>query len=153
MPEKSIVITDASCFIILDKIDALHLLPILFSQIFTTPEIVTEYGKLLPSWVMVKSVKNVALQSQLSEIVDQGEASAIALADEIKCDYLLTDDRAARKFAEQRGISVKGSIGVLLYAKQLKIIPLLLPYLNLIQQTNFRISPGLIQQLIKEAGE
>jgi predicted nucleic acid-binding protein len=93
------------------------------------------------------------LQSQLIEVVDAGEASAIALATEIKCDYLLTDDRAARKFAEQHGIVVKGSAGVLLYAKQQKSIPLIRPYLDLIQQTNFRISQKLIDKLIEQAGE
>jgi predicted nucleic acid-binding protein len=141
------------CFIILDKIDALYLLHELFAHVITTPEIAKEYGKTLPGWVTITLVQNNLLQSELNELVDPGEASAIALAAEIKCDYLLTDDRAARKFAEQRGIAVKGSAGVLLYAKQQRVIPLLRPYLQLIQQTNFRISPPLVDRLVKEAGE
>jgi predicted nucleic acid-binding protein len=153
MPKNTIVITDTSCFIILDKIDALYLLPKLFAHVITTPEIAQEYGKALPGWVTITPVQNNLLQNELNEFVDPGEASAIALAAEIKSDYLLTDDRAARKFAEQRGITVKGSAGVLLYAKQQRIIPLLRPYLQLIQQTNFRISPSLVDRLIKEAGE
>jgi predicted nucleic acid-binding protein len=153
MPENTIVITDTSCFIILDKIDALYLLPQLFAHVITTPEIAKEYGKTLPDWVTIKLVQNNLLQSEFNDLIDPGEASAIALAAEIKCDYLLTDDRAARKFAEQRGVAVKGSAGVLLYAKQQRIIPLLRPYLQLIQQTNFRISPSLVDRLIKEAGE
>jgi len=151
--ENTVVITDTSCFIILDKISALYLLHALFSKVITTPEIANEYGKVLPEWVIVQHVKNVDLQIQIKELVDAGEASAIALAYEIKCDYLLTDDRAARKFAEQRGILVKGSAGVLLYAKQQKIITLIRPYLDLIQQTNFRISQPLIDRLLLEANE
>nr|WP_067054378.1 DUF3368 domain-containing protein [Mucilaginibacter sp. L294] len=153
MPENIIVITDTSCFIILDKIAALHLLHILFSEVITTPEIAKEYGKTLPDWVIIKHAQDIALQKQLNELIDPGEASAIALAAEIKCDYLLTDDRAARKIAEQRGIPVKGSAGILLYAKQQKVIGLLRPYLDLIQKTNFRISQALIDRLIQEAGE
>jgi predicted nucleic acid-binding protein len=48
MPENIIVITDTSCFIILDKIAALYLLDALFTQVITTPEIALEYGKTLP---------------------------------------------------------------------------------------------------------
>ncbi|MEO3406165.1 DUF3368 domain-containing protein [Mucilaginibacter sp. CAU 1740] len=138
--EYSAVITDASCFIILDKISALHILDNLFSKVITTPEIALEYGKKLPHWVSVQSVQNKDLQNQFENIVDEGEASAIALAAEVNCDYLLTDDRAARRLAEQKGIIVKGSAGVLLFAKQKGIISLLRPYLEQIQQTNFRIS-------------
>lgn len=153
MIKKIVVITDTSCFIILDKISALHLLQDLFSKVITTPEIADEYGKVLPDWVIVQQVQNLDLQNQIKEIVDPGEASAIALAAEINCDYLLTDDRAARKHAEQRGIPVKGSAGVLLYAKQQKMIPLIRPYLDRIQQTNFRISQTLIDRLLFEANE
>ncbi|MFC0517066.1 DUF3368 domain-containing protein [Mucilaginibacter angelicae] len=153
MIERIVVITDTSCFIILDKISALYLLPVLFSKVITTPEIADEFGKALPDWVIIQRVQNSELQNQIKEIVDPGEASAIALAEEVKCDYLLTDDRAARKFAEQRGITVKGSAGVLLYAKQQKVIPLMRPCLDRIQQTNFRISQSLVDRLLSEANE
>ena len=153
MHEEIVVITDASCFIILDKIEALHLLPMLFSKVVTTPEIAVEYNKQLPHWVIIESANNLAYKNKLNEVVDAGEASAIALAAEIHCNYLLTDDRAARKLAEQLGIVVKGSIGVLLFAKQKKVITLISPYINLIQKTNFRISQSLIDKLLGEAGE
>ncbi|TEW65378.1 DUF3368 domain-containing protein [Mucilaginibacter phyllosphaerae] len=87
------------------------------------------------------------------KIVDAGEASAIALAEEIGCDYLLTDDKAARKIAEQRGITVKGSVGLLLFAKQQGVILSIKPYLEKIQKTNFRISFALINKILIQAGE
>lgn len=153
MIERVVVITDTSCFIILDKINALYLLPSLFNKVITTPEIANEYGKTLPDWVIIQQVQNHDLQNQIKELVDPGEASAIALAAEVKCDYLLTDDRAARKLAEQRGLTVKGSVGVLLYAKQRNMIQVIRPYLDLIQKTNFRISQALIDNLLSEANE
>lgn len=149
----TIVITDASCLIILDKIDLLHLLPQLFTYILTTAEIAQEFRKPMPTWVILRAVNNKALQESLSQIVDAGEASAIALAEEVACDYLLTDDRAARKLAEQRGIIVKGSAGLLLYAKSMGVIPFISPYIEKIQQTNFRISQKLIDRLLHDAGE
>ena len=51
------VITDASCFIILNKIESLSLLNQLFTTVITTPEIEAEYGN-LPEWVTILPVKN-----------------------------------------------------------------------------------------------
>ncbi len=85
--------------------------------------------------------------------MDQGEASAIALAVEVSCDYIILDDMLARKLAKKLGLPVKGTVGVLLSAKQKGIIPLFRPYLDLIQQTNFRLSLQLSEQFIKDAGE
>jgi predicted nucleic acid-binding protein len=75
------------------------------------------------------------------------------LASEISCDYIIIDDLAARKLAEMLNLPIKGTIGVLLSAKQNGIIPLFRPYLDLIQQTNFRLSRQLAGQFIKDAGE
>lgn len=156
MPElkpSTVVITDTSCFIILEKINALNLLPQVFDIIVTTPEIALEYGQPLPLWVRVQAVSDVKLQEQFNEKIDSGEASAIALAQEIICSFLLTDDLAARKFAESLGLHVKGSAGILLYAKQKGVIQTIKPYLEQMQQTNFRISTTLIHRILKAADE
>lgn len=50
MPSDKVIITDASCFIILQKIDAIHLLSELFNVVITTSEIASEYGQPLPAW-------------------------------------------------------------------------------------------------------
>ncbi|GGH18708.1 hypothetical protein [Mucilaginibacter phyllosphaerae] len=64
-PKFSVVITDASCFIILDKIDLVDLLPCLFNNIITTHQIAKEYGHPLPDWVIIQSVQNPTLQNDL----------------------------------------------------------------------------------------
>jgi predicted nucleic acid-binding protein len=151
-PGNKIVITDTSCFVLLEKIDALAILHQLFATVLTTPEIKKEYGDPLPEWVIIQS-SNQSLTEEFSQYVDQGEASALALAAEIFCDYIILDDMAARKLAEKLGLPIKGTVGVLLYAKQKGVIPLLRPYLDLIQQTNFRLSNQLAEQFIKDAGE
>jgi len=53
-----------------------------------------------------------------NKYVDEGEASAIALASEIACDYLILDDAADRRLAIKLNMPVKGTAGVLLTAKQ-----------------------------------
>ena len=150
--ENKTVITDTSCFILLEKINALHILHQLFATVYTTPEIAKEYGKPLPNWIIIQAANQI-LQEKFYHDVDLGEASAIALASEISCDYIILDDLAARKLAKKLCLTIIGTVGVLLSAKQKGIVPLFRPYLDLIQQTNFRLSQQLAEEFIKAAGE
>ncbi|HTF28073.1 MAG TPA: DUF3368 domain-containing protein, partial [Flavitalea sp.] len=151
--QDKIVITDASRFITLDKIDCLHLLNSLYKQVITTPEVAAEYKKRLPGWVDVIAVQNRELLYTYAEKVDIGEASAMALASEIKADLLIIDDGEGRKFAKTLQLNIIGTVGVILNAKLHGIITEAKPYLIRIQQTNFRISDWLIGQILKDAGE
>src|SRR5438093_946659 len=45
--------------------------------------------------------------------VDRGEAAAILLAEEIRADIFVTDDRAARRVGFERGFTVTGTLGIL----------------------------------------
>ncbi len=53
--------------------------------------------------------------------VDTGEAEAIALASEKKC-LLITDDKQARSAAKRLGVTVIGTVGILIRAKENDII-------------------------------
>ncbi|MDB5001784.1 MAG: hypothetical protein JWQ34_9 [Mucilaginibacter sp.] len=125
----------------------------LFSTVITTPEIAEEYKLPLPEWVIVIPVKNKLLQKELSLLVDKGEASAIAMAQETENQYLITDDLEARKLSAKLGLSVIGTLGVLLRAKQEGHIDLIKPFLEQIKQTNFRMAYDLYQTVLKKAGE
>ena len=63
----SAVIADASCFILLDKINELSLLQSLFKTITTSSEIAEEFGKPLPEWVEIKAapalLKSILIQA------------------------------------------------------------------------------------------
>lgn len=49
-------------------------------------------------------------------LLDAGEAEAVALARQLRADWLLTDDAAARLLAGSLGLEVHGSLGVVLWA-------------------------------------
>jgi predicted nucleic acid-binding protein len=149
----TVVITDASCLIILDKLFLLEVLPQLFTTILTTPEIAEEYGKTLPYWLNVTPVTDQKSKNHFAEMVDSGEASAIALAIELNNAALITDDLQARKLSIKLGLSVIGSLGILLKAKNAGYITLLKPYLEQMKLTNFRVSDDLYQAVLKKAGE
>ncbi|MFT4094108.1 MAG: DUF3368 domain-containing protein [Niabella sp.] len=147
------VIADASCFILLDKIDLLTVLQQLFGTIKITPEIATEFGRPLPTWVNIEKVKEINFQKAIALEVDQGEASAISLAIELQPSLLIIDDLKGRKLASRLNLTFTGTLGLLLKAKYTGIIPQLRPVFERIQSTNFRMSTKLFVAILQEAGE
>ncbi|HEY9000361.1 MAG TPA: DUF3368 domain-containing protein [Mucilaginibacter sp.] len=151
MPD--VVISDTSCLIILSNIQELDLLRAVYKDVVTTPDIVNEFGEILPDWIKIKSPIDRKRQEILELQVDKGEASAIALALELPGSVLILDDLQARTLAEKLGISITGTLGVIIKAKLNGIIPSVKPLLVKIKQTNFRISSALEEIVLKEAGE
>ena len=151
--EYEIVIADTSCFILLDKIRELELLKTLFGYVVTTTTIAEEFGSALPEWVQIRTVKDLHFQSLLELDIDPGEASAIALTMESEPSLLVIDDGKGRKAAQRLNLNITGSLGIFLKAKRSGIIPLIKPILEKIQQTNFRYSSAVMQEILSLAGE
>jgi predicted nucleic acid-binding protein len=63
-----IVVSDTTCFALLSKIGALELLKILFTEVYTSPEVAAEYGRPLPAWVNVQPLENRELLLQYPKI-------------------------------------------------------------------------------------
>ncbi len=78
------IVSDSSCLILLTKIGELDILKNLYKEIIITSIIAGEYKLSLPPWINVIDPKNVEYQNELLNTVDIGEASAIALAVEMK---------------------------------------------------------------------
>ena len=147
------IISDTSCLILLDKIGEFEILNKLFGTIITTTEVANEFGQPLPSWVEIKQPSDKKYQSILEATVDKGEASAIALAIELEDCLLIIDDLKGRKFANQIGLTIIGTIGVIVDAKLAGIIPSIRPILAKIKSTNFRITEQLEALILKRSGE
>ena len=147
------IISDTSCFIILANIGELELLHTVYGEVLTTIDIATEYGEPLPEWVKIATVTDKYRQQILEMQIDKGESSAIALALEIPGSTIILDDYKARKIAEQPGIIYTGTKGVIIKAKLKGQIATIKPFLEKIKQTNFRLSPEIELQALKEANE
>lgn len=85
--------------------------------------------------------------------IDKGESSAIAQAIETPDSTVIIDDYKARKIAEKLGLTYTGTIGVIIKAKLLGIIPSIKPLLEVIKQTDFRLSADIELQALKESKE
>jgi len=147
------IVSDTTCFIVLTNIGELELLQSTFGEIITTKEVVQEFGEELPNWVIVKSATDKYRQRILETQVDRGEASAIALALEFPESMIILDDYKARKIAENLGLEITGTIGVIIIAKKRGIINSIKPYLEKIRATNFRLSEEIEMRALKEADE
>src|SRR6056297_803244 len=152
MPEK-IVIADTSCLIALTNIEAINILKELYQEIFITEEILDEFGESVPEWIKIEKVKNEKYKKLLDQVLDTGEASAIALA--LDCDnvLLVLDDLKGRKEAEKLGFKITGTLGVLFKAKQLGIINELKVYLEKLKNVGFRISEKIETEILKRSNE
>jgi len=77
-------------------------------------------GWLLPQWIKIVELDRSARQKAVKWVnanqIDEGEAEAIALAQQERADWLLTDDAQARQFSEALSLETHGSIGVLLWS-------------------------------------
>lgn len=73
-----------------------------------------------PAWLHVTQLDSgpaiEARSWQQAGLLHHGEAQAIALARQLRADWLLTDDAAARLLAHSWGLEVHGSLGLVLWA-------------------------------------
>ena len=148
---KKPIVADSTCLIGLERIDQLHILPALFEPVAVPPEVQREFGTSLP-WLQVEAPANKALVASLKIHVDSGEAEAIALASERGWQVVL-DDRRARYVAARLGVSLIGTVGVLVRAKGSGILASLSPLLDKLESNGFYISHSLKQEALRLVGE
>lgn len=82
------------------------------------------------SWIQVRSLTSRQQVDLLLPTLDLGEAEVIALALEVKASLVLMDELTGHKVAESVGLSVTGSVGLLIRAKQKKLVPSIRPLLS-----------------------
>jgi predicted nucleic acid-binding protein len=148
---SQIVVSDSTCLIALERIRRLDLLPAVFGQIWIPPAVAAEFGESLP-WLLVRAPANVGAVAAYAALVDAGEAAAIALAAELKCEVIL-DDLQARRLAAREGVPCVGLLGVLLRAKQGGQLVAVRPLIDALRERNFHVSAALVAEALRLAGE
>jgi predicted nucleic acid-binding protein len=148
---KEPVVTNSTCLISLERIGQLNLLPALFEPVMAPPKVQEEFGSSV-AWLRVQGLQNAALAMALEQLVDAGEAEAIALALERKTTLVL-DDRKARQVAKRLGIRIIGTVGILVRAKRQGILPAIRPHLEALKNAGFRLTPDLEEEARRLANE
>jgi predicted nucleic acid-binding protein len=153
-----IVVADTSPINYLLLISQIDLLPRLFQQIIipdvvrdemldpNAPPVLQQWIANPPSWLTVQSVP---VTDTTLNILDPGEQAAMTLAQTLPADLLIIDERRGRRIAEDRGIAIIGTLGILDDAATQGLINLAETIAQL-QQTNFRASRRIIQVLLNK---
>jgi len=150
------VVADTSPLIALHQLGRLSLLQRIFGEIYIPPAVARELSPGvpdLPSWIVVRGLAQPIASEILRASLGAGESEAMSLALEVKAELLIVDDRPARRLALNLGISVAGTAGILLRAKQLGFVPEVRPLLDEIIRRGFRLSPAIREKALDDAGE
>ena len=157
-----VIISDTSPITNLIKIGKLYILELLFTEIIIPVKVYEELANYENqkeiisqcAWIKVKKVQQTDLVQQLANFLDDGEAEAIALANELNARFLIIDERKGRQYAEKYGLKIIGLLGILIRAKQKGHIDFLKPILTELENDiGFRMSKSLLERVLREAGE
>jgi predicted nucleic acid-binding protein len=150
------IVSNSSPLIALARIQQLDLVPAVLQFILIPPAVAREIDPsipALPAWVSVKVPSSHRPPLTSRGRLGDGEREAIALAIEIGADAVLMDERAGRRVAEEAGLKVIGTLGLLLEAKRAGHIATIRAELDKLLETSFFLSPQLYDQLLRMAGE
>ena len=105
------------------------------------------------TWIQVRNVTDETAVALVQASLHKGEAEAIVLATELHAERLVMDDQDARRFANRCGLTVIGTLGILLAAKQRGAIASLRAEINALASLGFRANPRLVTAVLQSAGE
>lgn len=157
-----IVVSDSSPLIALASVDHLDLMQLLFDTVIipasVRDEVMGSTAKIaveLSPFIRVEPVAAELPVRFLKLNLHAGESEAIALALERGIQGVILDDKQAREIADELGLKVIGTLGLLILAKQKGLLSAMRPIMSqIIERVNFRIAPSVLNRalsLIDEA--
>ncbi len=155
--KNGIIIADTGPIISLALVDKLNILQELFDEVKIAKAVWEELtsDKNKPFISMVQNyfkdkVCEIKSFNDLIFLMDYGESESVLLYQELEADFLLIDDKKARKIAEQLHIRCVGTLGLLMIAKDKKIInelrPIFLAFLKHKRFYSLELLNNILQQ-------
>jgi predicted nucleic acid-binding protein len=164
MPDSlQLVITDTTPIITLSLVGKLDLLQQLYGEVLVPPAVYAEViaggrrrtGVLeiqAATWLRETQLPDPTRADLLADL-DRGEAEAIALAQVLGADLLIIDERLGRRHAQRLGLTITGTLGVLLRAKNQGFISEIGSLIEEMRKGGIRFSDDLVARTLKLAGE
>ncbi len=152
-----IVVSDTTALTTLIKAGLEHLLPGLFGEVRVPQAVATEllqFHPRLPHWCQVESAKESLVLDALRIAVDAGEAEAIALALDLKADFVLLDDKKGRRQAESLGLTCLALPAVMVAAKRQGLITSVAEaFATLAAKGRYGVAESTAAVLLRSVGE
>ncbi len=153
-----VVIADAGPLIALSKIQHLHVLKDLFSEISLTQAVADECLRVKSDDAVLikqaitlgwlKCVDNPDFTHALSKSLGLGELSSIEYALQNKKNMLLIlDDALARKQAIRKGLTIIGTAAIVFTAQRKGLISDAEAVISQLNKVGYRILPAVVSQL------
>ena len=154
----AVVVSDTTPLHYLILIGRDSVLEKLYGQVIVPPAVLQELGhpaappaisawaKSPPVWLTVQSP---AVIPPRFDNLDLGERQALALAKEIHADFVLLDDKVARRFAESESLKVKGTLGIVADAAKAGLLNFRAT-VEALQQSTMHLDAKLAQNIIEE---
>jgi len=144
------------------KLNKLHLLKELYGEIIIPFAVYLEieagkdkaFYKDLSTydWIKINRIEDSSTTEYLFDL-DDGEAEVLILAREIEADLVLLDETLGRRYAKQLNLRLTGTMGVLLKAKSMGLIPSLKTLLTELTEKGTWLNSKLISKVLELAGE
>lgn len=160
---RSMTISDTSPLFYLYRLGLLEVLKDLYGTV-TVPnavrkelEIGGEQGEDIPHlenypWIEIATVSMPEYLKLISDL-GSGESEVLALAMKHPSPRVILDDKLARRIAAVQGFQITGTAGILLKAKQKRIIKTLKPIIEQLLTLGFYLKPELVNAILMIAGE
>lgn len=154
-----IVVADTSPLLHLGRIGRLYLVPAVVGRV-TVPRSV--WGELVHPGTrsdLVTSIESatwidVVDDPRIHDIgLDAGETAAILLAEQLRADALLIDERRGRAVAVRRGIAVIGTLGIIAGARRDGLLERARPLVSELRADGFWLSEELVAEFLRTLGE
>ena len=158
------VIVNSTPLIVLSNINYLHLLKDLYKDIYIPQAVYDEVTAKNDSacqqiknnlnWIHICKIQDQSQKRMYQAKLHDGEVEVMILAQENQNkDLVIIDDNSEKKTAKYLGLTVTGSLGVILKAKKQGLIHSVITLMNQLIQNGFYITPEVYDFVKDEAGE
>jgi predicted nucleic acid-binding protein len=162
----AVVVSDAGPLIGLAWIGRVSVLTSLYGSVVIPDRVLTELhvdsdrtgARALPAALAAGAIRPQALRdgraaelARLGLLLNAGEASAILLAEQTQCRFLLIDERRGRQIAGAPGVPVVSLAGVLLAAKRSGLLRCVASTLTDLTREGYRLSDALVSEVLRLA--
>jgi predicted nucleic acid-binding protein len=155
-----VVVADTSPLNYLLLVGKIDLLPALYDSLLLPPAVhrellaplspasVRRWAETLPAWIEVRDPGPMTLS--LHPKLNAGEREAISLVHKTPNALLLVDEALGRQAAQQLGLNINGTLGILVLAHRRGLVDLFTEVAKL-RQTSFQASDALIESVLNSA--